>query len=203
LLLLLLLLRLLLLLLLLLRRWLRLLRLRLLLWLRLLGRGSPGRCAVDRARRAKTAPPGGCTYANADADARIAADEAAIRHDLVVLGRERGRAQHDALRARRAVHGRRGAERAGRGGRRRGRCGRPARARPRNGRDGPPDETDVGRWRRTDVVRASATPRAWGQARARWRDGCRWTRRERHIVWAAGGARARCGGDTGRKCGWR
>jgi hypothetical protein len=194
-----------------LRQSLRLLRLRLLLGLRLLRllrAGSPGRRAVDPTRRAESTPPGGCAntnayaYANAYANAYthtpacVAAGNTAVRHDLVVLGIECRRAE-DAFRARRAMYGRCGAERAGGGGRRRGRCNCPARARPRNRRNRPSDQTNFRCWRRAHVVRASATPRAWGQARARRRYGCRWTRGECHVERTAGGAWARRVGVTG------
>jgi len=76
---------------------LRLLLLRLLLLLR---RGTPRRGAVSGTWRAEAAPPGRGT----DTDAGIAANDAAIRHDFVVIGRERRRAQH-AFGAWRATHG--------------------------------------------------------------------------------------------------
>lgn len=75
------------------------------LLLLLLGRGTPRGDDVSRTWRAEAAPPG----RGADADTCTATNDAAVRHDFVVIGRERRRAQH-AFGAWRAAHGRRSAE---------------------------------------------------------------------------------------------
>lgn len=77
----------------------------LLLLLLLLGRGTPRRNDVSRTWRAEAAPPG----RGADVNTCIAASDSAVRHDFVVIGRERRRAQH-AFGTWRTAHGRRSAE---------------------------------------------------------------------------------------------
>ena len=68
--------------------WLRWLLL--LLLLLLLSRGTPRRSAVSCAWRTEATPSGRGT----DANARIATNDAAVRHDFVVIGRKCRRTQH-------------------------------------------------------------------------------------------------------------